>query len=56
MFTKLKVLHVLVGLSLVSLSIEAGAVELKMFVNEPQGGRCSKDIKYAMEILRRSAM
>lgn len=28
------------------------AVELKMFVNEPQGGRCSKDIKYAMEVFK----
>ena len=31
---------------------QAQAVELKMFVNEPQGGRCSKDIKYAAEILK----
>lgn len=28
------------------------AVELKMFVNEPQGGRCTKDIKYAKEIFK----
>jgi rhodanese-related sulfurtransferase len=45
-----KVLWVLVFF--VSLSIEAGAVELKMFVNEPQGGRCSKDINYATEIFK----
>lgn len=33
-------------------TINSYAVELKMFVNEPQGGRCSKDIKYAMEIFK----
>jgi rhodanese-related sulfurtransferase len=30
----------------------AGAVELKIFVNEPQGGRCSKDIKYVSEVMK----
>ncbi len=31
---------------------QAGAVELKIFVNEPQGGRCTKDIKYGAEIMK----
>ncbi len=34
------------------ITLTAHAVELKMFVNEPQGGRCSKDIKYAKEIFK----
>lgn len=34
------------------LALQAHAVELTMFVNEPQGGRCNKDIQYAAEIFR----
>ena len=46
-------LCILVFITIYLLSaLSAYAVELKMFVNEPQGGRCSKDIKYAMEIFK----
>jgi rhodanese-related sulfurtransferase len=33
-------------------ALQSHAVELKIFVNEPQGGRCNKDIQYASEIFR----
>lgn len=53
MFFQKKSLKVLlVAAALAIFASQASAVELKMFVNEPQGGRCSKNIKDATEVLK----
>ena len=33
-------------------AVNCQAVELKIFVNEPQGGRCTKDVKYGAAIMK----
>lgn len=53
MFVRRKSFNVfLVACILCVFASQASAVELKMFVNEPQGGRCSKNIKDAAAVLK----